>query len=384
MSNYSENNDFNDILTRLLARVDDSLDKRQGSIIYDALAPAAAELAQCYIALDVYTDQTYLLTAAGENLDARAVDYGLTRKEATPSEKLLYIYDTLNSLMDVPIGSRFSMPNEYGGYVFKVTRKYSTGKFYAECETPGSVANSYVGTLLPLTSINNLGQVIINSTWILGEDRETDTQLRTRILNHVRQKPFAGNRAYYREVTDAIEGVGGVRIFSAANGGGTVKLAIVSSDYTIPDQTLINRVQSIICPQNILSPGMGKGLAPIGHEVTVVPAEAYTVDIKVTINYTGATFDSIKNQIIEKIQNYLSELRAGWEDAVPTSSIYISDEADIPIYRSKITSLAFEVEGVTNVAEVKINNQNADLTIPINSTHPYFPITGEVTVSALI
>ena len=83
MSNYSTNNSFNDILERLLANVDDSLDKRQGSIIYDALAPAAAELAQCYIALDVYTDQTYLLTATGKNLDNRAVDYGVTRNIAT-------------------------------------------------------------------------------------------------------------------------------------------------------------------------------------------------------------------------------------------------------------------------------------------------------------
>ena len=49
MDSFSENNSFEDILDRLLENVDDNLDKRQGSIIYDALAPAAAELAQCYI-----------------------------------------------------------------------------------------------------------------------------------------------------------------------------------------------------------------------------------------------------------------------------------------------------------------------------------------------
>ena len=74
MCNYSENNDFDSILQRLLNNVSDELDKRQGSIIYDALAPAAAELAQAYIALDVYTDQTYLATAVGENLDNRVAD----------------------------------------------------------------------------------------------------------------------------------------------------------------------------------------------------------------------------------------------------------------------------------------------------------------------
>ncbi|MDF2651716.1 MAG: Baseplate family protein, partial [Paenibacillus sp.] len=40
------------ILQRMLDRVPDDVDKRQGSIIYDALAPAASELAAIYIALD--------------------------------------------------------------------------------------------------------------------------------------------------------------------------------------------------------------------------------------------------------------------------------------------------------------------------------------------
>ena len=51
---YSDNNTFENILKRMLDKVPDILDKRQGSIIYDALAPAAAELAQCYISLDVF------------------------------------------------------------------------------------------------------------------------------------------------------------------------------------------------------------------------------------------------------------------------------------------------------------------------------------------
>ena len=35
---------FEAILERMLGRVDDSFDKREGSVIYDALAPAAVEL----------------------------------------------------------------------------------------------------------------------------------------------------------------------------------------------------------------------------------------------------------------------------------------------------------------------------------------------------
>ena len=37
---------FSQILADMLARVPNDLDKREGSIIYDALAPAAVELAE--------------------------------------------------------------------------------------------------------------------------------------------------------------------------------------------------------------------------------------------------------------------------------------------------------------------------------------------------
>ena len=40
-----ENMTFENIMDRCLARVTSSVDKREGSIVYDAIAPAAAELA---------------------------------------------------------------------------------------------------------------------------------------------------------------------------------------------------------------------------------------------------------------------------------------------------------------------------------------------------
>ncbi|MFC6545371.1 hypothetical protein [Cohnella cellulosilytica] len=54
------------ILQRMLDRVSDDLDKREGSIIYDALAPAAAELAQLYIDLDINYNLSYADSAAGD------------------------------------------------------------------------------------------------------------------------------------------------------------------------------------------------------------------------------------------------------------------------------------------------------------------------------
>ena len=47
------------ILQRMLDKVSDNMDKREGSIIYDALAPAAVELQLMYIELDTILKETF-------------------------------------------------------------------------------------------------------------------------------------------------------------------------------------------------------------------------------------------------------------------------------------------------------------------------------------
>ena len=44
-----EENDFDMLMERMLENVSDELDKREGSVIYDAIAPAALELANMYV-----------------------------------------------------------------------------------------------------------------------------------------------------------------------------------------------------------------------------------------------------------------------------------------------------------------------------------------------
>ena len=52
-----EDKTYERLLDNALSKVDSSIDKREGSIIYNALAPAIAELAQAYIGLDFIFNQ---------------------------------------------------------------------------------------------------------------------------------------------------------------------------------------------------------------------------------------------------------------------------------------------------------------------------------------
>ena len=65
MSEYN----FETILSRMLAAVPDDIDKREGSIIYDALAPAALMMAEQYYMLTKLADMFFADTATGMWLD---------------------------------------------------------------------------------------------------------------------------------------------------------------------------------------------------------------------------------------------------------------------------------------------------------------------------
>lgn len=363
MSNFSEGNDFEDILARLLENVDASLDKRQGSIIYDALAPAAAELAQCYIALDIFSDQTYLAEAVTDNLDNRVADYGLTRRQATNARVEIQIYNALNELMDLEdLSARFSTPNEFGGYNFSLVERTALGTYIAECETAGTVGNEYIGELLPLVSVNNLGKAEIVTIYKPGEDTETDEKLRQRALTKINQEAFAGNKAAYKKFVADIDGVEKSRIFPIWNGGGTVKVAIVAANNTIPSQTFVDYVQELIDP--ISNQGEGLGIAPIGHTVTVAAPTKLDITISATITpKTGYTVAELEDSIKEQIANYIAEVQEEWED-----------NNTLIIYMSKVIAAILNVTQVQNVSNLTINSASSDLTITITGSNVVFPI----------
>ena len=78
-----EKKTYETIMADLLKRVPMNIDKREGSVIWDALAPAAAEMAQLYIELDWMLDQYFADTANREYLIRRAAERGLSPKKAS-------------------------------------------------------------------------------------------------------------------------------------------------------------------------------------------------------------------------------------------------------------------------------------------------------------
>lgn len=196
---------------------------------------------------------------------------------------------------------------------YVVTEKISAGHYKLEAETLGTVGNKYTGLLLPIQTVNGLDTASIAAVLIPAEDGDTTDTLREKYYASIDGEAFGGNVADYKEKVNAITGVGGVKVYPVWNGGGTVKLTIIASDYTAPSTELISKVQTAIDPEQ--NHGEGMGLAPIGHTVTVTGAKY--ADIAITANVTfasGWNWENGKSQIVSAANAYLNELCKEWSE----------------------------------------------------------------------
>lgn len=239
---YSDEMTFDYIMNRMLESVPDTVDKREGSIIYDALSPAAAELAKAYMELDVVMDETFVDTASLQYLMLRCKERGVTIQGETAA--VIEGVFTPSSV-ELTAGLRFNCDEVN----YTITEKISAGHYKLEAETLGTVGNKYTGLLLPIQTVSGLETAQIAAVLIPAEDGDTTDTLREKYYASIDGEAFGGNVADYKEKVNAITGVGGVKVYPVWAGGGTVKLTIIASDFTAPSSELISKVQSAIDPE---------------------------------------------------------------------------------------------------------------------------------------
>lgn len=236
-----ENVTYEDILQRMLDRVPDSMDKREGSIIYDALAPAAVELQLMYIEFDIILQETFADTASREYLIRRAAERGIIPIAATHA---ILKGEFTPSTLNIPIGARFSC----GTLNYAVTEKISDGAYKLECETEGETGNAQFGQMIPIDYIEGLETCYLTELLIPGEDEEATEDIRTRYFDTFDTKPFGGNQKDYIQKTNALPGVGSTKVTPVWKGGGTVLLTILDSNFDAASSTLVKSVQEAIDP----------------------------------------------------------------------------------------------------------------------------------------
>lgn len=341
---------YESIMERMLGTIPSTMDKREGSIIYDTLAPCAVELQLMYIELDAILSEIFADTASREYLIKRAAERGLSPTTAT------YAYLKGEFNIDVSIGARFSQSEL--NYV--VTEKIDTGEYILQCETIGTDGNKNFGQLIPIDYIDGLTTASLTELLIPGEDEEDTEIFRTRYYNSFDSQAFGGNQADYIEKTNAIAGIGGVKVYPAWNGGGTVKLVIIDSEFNTPSDEFVSLVQETIDPTN---DGSGVGIAPIGHVVTVQSTTDVTISIASIFTFSeGYDIDTAMQSLEEEIESYFQELRTTWADG------------QIIIRISQIESRLLELDAILDIESTSINESTSNIQLGADE----IPVLGEV------
>lgn len=380
----------------------ETLDTREGSMLWYGSAPAAVEGQNLYIQLDTVLRETFGDTASRPYLILRANERGLTPDPATPAVgKGAFTPEGV----EVPLGSRFRLDTFY----YTVTERDEDGTYYLTCETPGAEPNGRTGTLVPVEYINGLETAALTEIVIPGEDEQSTESFRQEYLESFQAAAFGGNVADYLQKVRSMNGVGGVKVYRAWNGGlnpadftppdsydswysglvpeppeeiqtwlssvtaaaknglltvgGTVRVVIQDAAWGGPSTELLEQVQTALDPEQ--NHGEGLGLAPIGHYVTVTGVEEVAVNVVLTIQFeSGWDWAAAESYIEGAVETYLTELAEDWQN-----------EDGLVVRLSVLQSRIVVLTGVQDVTSITINGASENLTLTGNQV----PVAGTVT-----
>jgi len=330
---------FENIMADMLSRVPNDVDKREGSIIYDALAPCAYKLAEFYFQLRNFIDLVFGDTAVGEYLDRVVADYGITRKPATKAIRKIV------TTGPVDIGTRWGLE----GTTYIIKEKLSETEYIAECEQAGEIGNHYTGEL---ENIDNISGVTATLTDIItsGAEEESDDNLRARFYQQIQAPSTSGNAADYKKWALEVAGVGDAKVFPEWNGAGTVKVLIVDSSKEI-DETLEQEVYDYI-----------EKVRPIGATVTIDSPTGKAINISADIVLDGSkTIEDVETAFTAALTEYLKSI------VFETYSVSYA----------RIGSILLSTVGVEDYSNLLVNNGTANITIGDEE----IPVVGSITLT---
>ncbi|HLO11486.1 MAG TPA: baseplate J/gp47 family protein [Pseudoneobacillus sp.] len=340
------------ILKRMLDNLPDTIDKREGSVAYDMLAPKAMELAMAYVELDNVLKYGFVDTTYGSFLDKKVSEGGVDRVQAqyakgtvtftgpggTPIQQGTVVYTNNGIRFLTDIGNTIPGTTGTGSIDIAVT-----------AETAGTSSNVTSGSIVNCS----ITGVTVNNTNVTtgGVDTEIDADLLERYLTRVRNPSTSGNIYDYHDWATSVIGIGDARIVPLWNGNGTVKVIVLGSDKKSVTSTKVQEVKDKIEAER-----------PVGATVTVESA------INKNINIT-ATMTLQSGYLLADVQTQFKAALVDYFDSITF--------VDSTVKYSKIGATLLSTEGVVDYNNLLVNGATANITLANNE----IPTVGTVTLS---
>lgn len=358
-----DNIEYDGTLQSMLSLVPGTVDKREGSIIYNTIAPTAFIISAQTAMLGWVVQNLFLDTAEGEWLDRALLLTGISRKQATKAIKQINTYDSESKPFAVDIGIRFGIDN----LTYKIVEQIEIGKYKAECEQAGVNGNAPTGAILPIDNINGLGSAeIVASPLISARDMESDEDVKKRAISYIREVPFGGNKASYKYDVTLVDGVGECRVFGVDETLVAQKVVLMISDEqgNKASQELINKVQALYSHSN------PETLAPIGADITVSTSTDLAINVTGQIKIkAGESFEVVKPIVEQAIKSYIENI--GFTDSI----VY---------YAKLVTEMLNANSSVVDVQNVKMNDVAENIILTKNWDNYQVPTVGTITLTEVV
>lgn len=295
----------------------------QGADLSARLYAVAAQLYALYAQADWVNRQCFPQTAAGEYLDYHAQLRGIERKGAEYARGTVRFYgdEAGDSDRVIPAGT-VCMTQGYVRFATVQDGVLPAGERYTDVPVQavqaGSAGNVGAG------SVNTMAVVPVGITgcsnptdMTAGADRESDEQLRGRVLASFARLPNGANCAYYEQLAEAFEDVAAAVAIPRRRGVGTVDV-VVAAQSGLPEQALLDEI--------------GRRMEEnreIAVDVAVVGPE--TVPVDVTVRIAAQDFDTVSEQVKQAVRGWFSGGLLGES-----------------VLRARLGNLIYAVDGVDN------------------------------------
>ena len=335
-----------EILKYLQEQCTSPYSKFEGTFEYDVFSSNAIEFMKTYVELGELYKVAFGDTAYGDFLTMRAAESGVIRKEATKATG----YVTVKGNGTLPKGSQFATQTGVLFETLETVQVNNSTKVKVQA-LEGGVGGNVTAQSVTVIPMSIPGIMSVNNTEPIGDgfNAESDEELRTRYLNHVRTPGTSGNATHYYEWAMSVGGVGGAKVLPVWNGAGTVKVIIVNSEFSPASQEIINKVTNYI-----------ETVRPMGAVVTVTTVTPKTINIAVRPegNFNQSVFT-------ELVKAYLIDIE---RQNIKNSSL-------LKVAYSKIGSLVLDA-GATDYTNLTINNATKSIELAVDD----LAVLGEVSV----
>lgn len=337
-----------EILSEFLGKIRDDVDKREGAIVFDMVAGPAQRHELLNYELDAIMLQGFGDTAVGDELERRAKEHGVDRKQAIKARGFV----TFRGMNNAPIPEGTQVFTDFGTAFITLKNGVITDNkadIEVEALVAGEEGNVGIGEITQIpTGLGAVTSVTNNAVFTSGVDEESDDALRERYLLKVRKPITSGNPYHYRLWATSVEGVATARVFPLWNGPGTVKVVVIAADGGSPDASVVANVAAHIEQER-----------PIGATVTVLAIAERPITVSATLILAG---DLTVADVL---------------DAVTASiSAYLLSETDNEVVRyTRVGEAILDVVGVLDYEGLLIDGTNANITFSDEEV----PVLGAVT-----